>query len=70
MLGRGWIGAGVLVYDLQLSMFVASRRVVSILLCVLCSWVMCSYSWVRDVFSMLWMFVASSCVSAFEFATR
>ena len=30
VLGRGWVGAGVLVYDLQLSMFVASCRVVSI----------------------------------------
>ncbi len=31
VLGRGWVGVGVLVYDLQLSMFAASSRVVSIL---------------------------------------
>ena len=64
--GRGWVGTEVLVYDLPLSMFVASSRVVSIL----CVWVLCPYSWVRDVFSVLLRFVASSCVSAFEFATR
>ncbi len=66
MFGRGWVGAGVLVYDLPLSMYVASGRVVSIM----CVSVMCPYSWVRDMFKVLWMFVASSCVSAFEFATR
>ena len=49
VLGRGWVGDGVLVYDLQLSLLVASSRVVSIL----CVWVMCPYSWVRDVFSVL-----------------
>jgi hypothetical protein len=46
---RGWVGAGVLVYDLQLSMFIASGRVVSIL----CVSVLCPYSWVMDVFSVL-----------------
>ena len=46
---RGWVSAGMLVYDLQLSMFVASSRVVLIL----CVWVLCRYSWVRDVFSVL-----------------
>ncbi len=66
MLGRGWVGVGVLVYALPLSVLVASCRVVSIL----CVWVMCPYSWVRDVCSMLWMFVESSCVSAFVFASR
>ena len=49
VLGRGWVGAGVLVYDLRLSMFVASRRVMLILYV----WVMCPYSWVRDMFSVL-----------------
>ena len=52
---RGWVGAGVLVYDLHLSMFVASSRFVL----MLCGWVMCPYSWVRNVFSVLCMFVAS-----------
>ena len=65
MFGRGWVGAGVLMYDSPLPMFVASGWVVSIM----CGWVMCPYSRVRDVFKVLWMFVASSCVSAFEFAT-
>jgi hypothetical protein len=37
---------------------------------MMCVWVMCPYSWVRDVVRALWMFGASSCVSAFEFATR
>ena len=49
-----------------MSMFVASGRVVLIL----CVWVLCTYSRVRDVFSVSWMFVASSCVNAFKFATR
>ena len=49
MCGRGWLGAGVLVYDLQLSMFVAFSWVVSIM----CVWVLCPYSWVRDVFRAL-----------------
>ena len=40
MFGRGWVGAGVLVYGLLLSMFVASIRVVSIM----CVWVLCSVS--------------------------
>ena len=65
VIGRGWVGAGVLVYDLLLSMFVASSRVVSIMFV----WVMCPYSWVRVVFQVLWMLDASSCVSAFKFAT-
>jgi len=63
---RDWVGAGVLVYDLPRSMFVASGRVVSIL----CVWVMCPYCWVKVVFKVLCTFGASSCVSAFEFATR
>jgi hypothetical protein len=37
MLGRCWVGVGVLVYDFLLSMCVASIRVVSIL----CVWVLC-----------------------------
>ena len=49
VVGRGWVGVGVFVYDLLPSMFVASRRVVSIM----CVWVLCPYSWVRDVFSVL-----------------
>ena len=66
MFGRDWVGVGVLVHDFQLSMFVASGQVVSIL----CVWVMCPYAWVKDMFGVLWICVASSCVSAFEFATR
>ena len=31
MFGRGWVGVGLLVYDLPLSKFVASGRVVSIM---------------------------------------
>ena len=66
MLGRNWVGAGVLVYYFPLSMFVASGRMVSILYV----WVLCPYAWVRVMFRVLWMCVASSCVSALEFATR
>ncbi len=66
MFGRDWVGAGVLVYDFLLSMFVASGRVVSIL----CVWVMCPYAWVKVMFMVLWMCFASRCVSAFEFATK
>ena len=66
MFGRGCVGDGVLMYDLPLSIFVASSRVVSIM----CVWVMCPYSWVRVVFKVLLMFGASSCVSAFKFTTR
>ena len=66
MVGRGWVGAGVLVYDFPLSMFMASGRVVSIL----CGWDLCPYAWVKVVLRVLWMGVASICVSAFEFATR
>ncbi len=65
MIGRGWVGAGVLVYDFPLSMLVASSRVVSIL----CVWVLCPYVWVKVVFRVLWMCVTSICVSAFEFTT-
>ncbi len=65
--GRRWVGAGVLLYDLLQSMFVVSGLLVTIM-CVY--WVLCPYSWVRDVFRMLWMFGASSCDSAFKFATR
>ena len=64
--GRDWVGAGVLVYDFPLSICVSSSRVVSIL----CVWVLCPYAWVRVVLRVLWMFVASIYVSAFEFATR
>ena len=66
MFGRGWVGVGELMCDSLQSMFVTSIRVVTIM----CVWVMCPYSWVRDIFRVLWMFRASSCVSAFEFATR
>ena len=66
MIGRDWIGAGVLVYNFLLSMVVASGRVVSIMYV----WVLSPYAWVRVVLRVLWMCVASSCVSAFEFATR
>ncbi len=66
MVGRGWVGAGVLVYDFPLSMFMPSGRVVSIL----CVWVLCPYAWVKVVFRLLWMCVASSDVSVVEFATR
>ncbi len=66
MFGRDVGGAGVLVYDFSLSMFVASSRVVSIL----CVWVLCPYVWFKVVVRVLWMYVASICVSAFEFATR
>ena len=66
MFGRGLVGAGVLVYDLPLSMVVASVRVVSIL----CVWVLCPYCWVKVVFMVLCIFVAASCVSDFKFATR
>ncbi len=64
--GRGWVGVEVLVYDLPLSMVVASGRVVSIL----CVWVFFPYCWVKVVFKVLRMYGASSCVSAFEFAAR
>ena len=47
--GRGWVGAGVLVYGLLQSMFVASSREVTIM----CFWVLCPYSWVRDGFRVL-----------------
>jgi len=53
------------VYDLPLSMFVASSRLVSIM----CVWVLYPYYWVRVVFRVLWLIDASSCVSAFRFAT-
>ncbi len=66
MFGRDWVGAGMLVYDFLLSMLVASGRVVSIMYV----WVLSPYVWVRVVFRVLWMCVASSCVSAYEFATR
>ena len=66
MFGRGCGGAGVLVYDFLLSMVVASGRVVSIMYV----WVLSPYAWVRVVLRVLCMCVASSCVSAFEFATR
>ena len=66
MFERGWVGAGVLVYNLPLSMFVAYGLVLSIL----CVWVLCPYCWVNVVLKVLCMFGASSCVSAFEFATR
>ncbi len=66
MFGRAWVGAGVLVYDFPLSMVVASGRVVSIMYVL----VLRPYAWVRDVLRVLCMCVASSCVSAFEFATR
>ena len=66
MFGRGWVGAGGLVYDLLQSMSVASSREVTIM----CVWVICPYSWVRDVFRVLSMPGASSSDSAFEFATR
>ena len=66
MFWRDWIGAGVLEYDFPLSMFMASSRVVSIL----CVWVLCPYAWVKVMFRVLWICVASSCVSAFEFTTR
>ena len=49
MFGRGWVGVGVLVYDLPLSVFFASCRVVSIM----CVWVLCPYSWVRVVFKVV-----------------
>ncbi len=66
MFGRVRIGAGVLVYDLLLSMLVASSRLVSIMYV----WVLSPYAWIRAVFRVLRMCVASSCVSALEFATR
>ena len=66
MFGRDCVGAGVLVYDFLLSMVVASGRVVSIMYI----WVLSPYAWVRVVLSVLCMCVASSCVSALEFATR
>ena len=66
MFGRDWVGAGVLVYDFPLSMFVASSRVVPIL----CFWILCPYAWFKIMFRVLWMCVASSCASAFQFATR
>ena len=47
--GRGWVGAGVLVYDFPLSMSVASGRVVSIL----CVWVLCPYVWFKVVVRVL-----------------
>jgi hypothetical protein len=64
--GRDWVGVGVMVYNFPLSMLVASGRVVSIL----CVWVLGPYAWVRVLVRVLLMCVASSCVSAFEFATR
>ena len=66
MFGRGCVGAGVLVYDFLLSIVVASGRVVSIMYV----WVLRPYAWVRVVLRVLCMCVASSCVSALEFATR
>ena len=39
MFERGWVGAGVLVYDLPMHIFVASSRVVPII----CVWVLCPY---------------------------
>ncbi len=65
MFGHDWVGAGMLVYDFLLSMLVASGRVVSIMYV----WVLSLYVWVRVVFRVLWMRVASSCVSALELAT-
>ena len=65
MLGRGWVGVGVLVYDFLLSMLVESGLVVSIMYV----WVLSPYFWVRVVFRVLWMCVASICVSALELAT-
>ena len=62
MFERCWVGAGVLVFDLPPSVFVASGRVVSIL----CVWVMCPYCWVKVVFKVLCMFGASSRVSYFS----
>ncbi len=49
MFGRDWVGAGVLVYDLLLSMDVASGRLVSIVYV----WVLSLYAWVRDVLRVL-----------------
>ena len=47
-------------------MVVASNSLVSILVVR----VLCPYSQVRDVFRVSWMFLASSCDSAFELASR
>ena len=66
MFGRGCVGAGVLVYAFLLSIVVASGRVVSIMYI----WVLSPYAWVRVVLRVLCMCVATSCVSALEFATR
>ncbi len=52
--------------DLMSMCVMASGRVVSIL----CVWVLCPYFWAKVMFRVLWMCVTSSCVSAFEFATR
>ncbi len=65
MFGRGCVGVGVLVYAFLLSIVVASGRVVSIKYTLVLS----PYAWVRVVLSVLCMCVASSCVSALEFAT-
>ena len=48
-LGCGRVGVGVLVKALLQSMFAASNRVVTILVV----WVLCPYSWVRDLFRLL-----------------
>ena len=65
-IGRGWCGVGMLVYVFLLSIVLASGRVVSIM----CVMVLGPYVWVRVVVRVFWMCVESSCVSAFEFATR
>ena len=65
MVGLDWIGAGVLVYDFLLSMFVASDLLVSIMYV----WALGPYAWVKAVFRVLCMCGASSCVSAIVFAT-
>ncbi len=49
MFGHDWVGAGVSVYDLLLSMLVASGRVVSIMYV----WVLRLYVWVRVAFRVL-----------------
>ncbi len=60
-----WVGDGMLVYDLLLSMLVASGLFVSIMYV----WFLSPYFWVRVVVRVLWMCVASICVSALELAT-
>ncbi len=49
MVGRDWIGAGVLVYDFLPSMRAASDRLVSIVYV----WALGPYAWVRAVFRVL-----------------